>query len=318
MVSDMMFTEERKGWQRAAALLLCGMLAVCGFFSCGRIFCEAKETEKASAGKQEKGAAVETKQEKSETDDTEREIATFVTDYYKAESPEGIESLADYVDDPESRSFQIDLLRLRETMKHGVKGWENIKVLVCPMSDGKHWVVSASGDMIVEEFDVGIPGLRVLLIGRDEKGELKISSYAYDPEMESEAFLKEMRELSLSDEIVEHSNEIAAAYNDLVAERPDVMEWILETSETVDREVGEALAREEALLAKADSGEENREEKSGGRKESYTVQKGDCLWDIAEKQLGDGMRWSGLYEQNKDVIGENPDLLYVGITLQLN
>lgn len=29
-------------------------------------------------------------------------------------------------------------------------------------------------------------------------------------------------------------------------------------------------------------------------------------------------RWSGLYERNKDVIGENPDLLYVGITLHFD
>ena len=64
--------------------------------------------------------------------------------------------------------------------------------------------------------------------------------------------------------------------------------------------------------------EEDQDKKSGIKKGSYVVQKGDCLWDIAEEQLGDGMHWSGLYEQNKDLIGENPDLLYVGITLQLD
>ncbi len=279
-----------KRQQHVAVMLLCGMLAVCGFFSGGKLSCEAKENN------------------------AEQEVIDFVTSYYKAESPEGIETLADYVDDPETKSFRIDLLRFRATCERGVKGWENIKVIVHPMSDEKHWVVSVSGDLIVEGFDVGIPGLRAMLIGRDKEGELKISSYAYDDyDVYSETFIKEMRELTLSDEMVEHSNEIAKAYNELVAERPDIMEWILETSEAVDKEVGEILAREEAFSEEADS----EEEKPTAQKGSYTVKKGDCLWDIAEEQLGDGMLWRGLYEQNKDMIGENPDLLYVGITLQL-
>ncbi len=163
-----------------------------------------------------------------------------------------------------------------------------------------------------EGIDVEIPGMSVLLVGRNEKGELKIA--LYDDTRSSDAFLKEIREFSLSDEILEHSNETAAAYNDLISERSDVMEWTVETLEAVDREMAETLAREEMFSEKADSGKEKSDTKNG----SYTVQKGDCLRYIAENQLGDGMRWSGLYEQNKEVIGENPDLLYVGIILQLD
>lgn len=276
-------------------------MTVWGIFPCGKIFCEAKETEKAAT--------------------TEQEIIDFVTAYYEAQTPEGIDALADFVDDPESEDFQRDLLRLRLTFEiGGVKGWENIKTIVLPMSDGKHWVVSVSNDLIVEGIDVGIPGLKVLLVGRNEEGELKIA--LYDDLASSDAFLMEIRELSLSDEIVEHSNETAVAYNALISERSDVMEWALETNEAVDREMMEALAKEEALSEKGDLEEEDKKENTGEKPDakngSYTVQKGDCLWNIAEEQLGDGMRWSGLYEQNKKVIGENPDLLYVGITLQLN
>lgn len=292
----------RKRWcLRVSALILSGMMTVWGIFPCGKIFCEAKETEKAAT--------------------TEQEIIDFVTAYYEAQTPEGIDALADFVDDPESEDFQRDLLRLRLTFEiGGVKGWENIKTIVLPMSDGKHWVVSVSSDLIVEGIDVGIPGLKVLLVGRNEEGELKIA--LYDDSTSSDAFLIEIRELSLSDEIVEHSNETAVAYNALISERSDVMEWALETNEAVDREMMEALAKEEALSEKGDLEEEDKKENTGEKPDakngSYTVQKGDCLWNIAEEQLGDGMRWGGLYEQNKDVIGEDPDLLYVGITLQLN
>lgn len=272
---------------------LCCIFAVCGFFFNGRIICEAKETGTAAAA--------------------EQEVIDFVTSYYEAQTPEGIDTLADYVDDPQSEDFQRDLLRQRITFREGgVQGWKNIKAIALPMSDGKHWIVSVSGDLIVEEFDVGIPGLLVQLVGRNEKGELKIGMYG--DEEYSDAFLKEIRELSLSDEIVEHSNETAAAYNDLISERSDIMEWTLKTNEAVDKEMSEALAREEALSEETDSEKEEPEAKYN----DYIVKKGDCLWDIAEKQLGDGMRWSGIYEQNKEVIGENPDLLYVGITLQLN
>lgn len=286
---------------RVAALVLSGMMAVCGIFFHEEIFCEAKETEKAAT--------------------TEQEIIDFVTAYYEAQTPKGIDTLADYVDDPLSEYFQRDLLRLRLTFEiGGVKGWENIKAIVLPMSDGKHWVVSVSGDLIVEGIDVGIPGLNVLLVGRNEEGELEIA--LYDDGTSSDAFLMEIRELSLSDEIVEHSNETAVAYNALISERSDVMEWALETNEAVDREMMEALAKEEALSEKGDLEEEDQEENTGEKPDvkngRYTVQKGDCLWDIAEEQLGDGMRWSGLYEQNKEAIGEDPDLLYVGIMLQLD
>jgi len=46
----------------------------------------------------------------------------------------------------------------------------------------------------------------------------------------------------------------------------------------------------------------------------YTVQKGDSLWIIAQKQLGSGHRWKYLYELNKDKI-KNPKKLRVGQTI---
>ncbi|MEG1904893.1 MAG: LysM peptidoglycan-binding domain-containing protein, partial [Bacteroidales bacterium] len=48
------------------------------------------------------------------------------------------------------------------------------------------------------------------------------------------------------------------------------------------------------------------------QKRGYTVVPGDCLWYIAEEQLGDPYRWPEIYEMNRDVIGGNPDLIYPG------
>ena len=41
----------------------------------------------------------------------------------------------------------------------------------------------------------------------------------------------------------------------------------------------------------------------------YTVVKGDCLWRIAQSHLGSGIRWTEIYEANRDLIGD-PDLIY--------
>lgn len=49
---------------------------------------------------------------------------------------------------------------------------------------------------------------------------------------------------------------------------------------------------------------------------SYTVEKGDTLWKIAQKLLGQGTRWRELYELNKDVI-QNPNELASGVLLKL-
>ena len=50
--------------------------------------------------------------------------------------------------------------------------------------------------------------------------------------------------------------------------------------------------------------------------DSYTVERGDCLWRIAQKLYGDGAKWKLIYENNKDII-KQPSLIYPGQVLQL-
>ncbi|MDR1066470.1 MAG: LysM peptidoglycan-binding domain-containing protein [Clostridiales bacterium] len=46
----------------------------------------------------------------------------------------------------------------------------------------------------------------------------------------------------------------------------------------------------------------------------YTVKRGDTLWSIARRSGGD---WRELYENNKSVIGANPDYITVGTILNM-
>ncbi len=43
---------------------------------------------------------------------------------------------------------------------------------------------------------------------------------------------------------------------------------------------------------------------------TYTVVRGDTLWDISGRILGDNFLWKLIYEENRSVIGDNPDLIY--------
>lgn len=241
---------------------------------------------------------------------TEKEVAEFVTAYYKAQTPEGIGTLADYVAEPESLDFQMSLITLKVASEKGFTKLENISVIVYPMSDGEHWVVPVSSEWAIQGFDVRLPGLKAELVGRSPKGELQIES-SNDGVALDEALLKEIRELCLSDEVIDLNTEITVKYNEIVADNPDIVEWLLDLDEEANK------AKAEAANQSVYGQEDDDKKKPAGKEKRYVVKKGDCLWDIAEKQLGDGMRWSGIYEANKALIGDDPDLLYVGIELEL-
>lgn len=49
----------------------------------------------------------------------------------------------------------------------------------------------------------------------------------------------------------------------------------------------------------------------------YTVVQGGCLWNIAKARYGSGIDYIKIYEANRDVIGDNPDLIYPGTVFVL-
>ena len=56
---------------------------------------------------------------------------------------------------------------------------------------------------------------------------------------------------------------------------------------------------------------------NNSKKNTYKVQKGDCLWNIAKAASGKGSNWKELYNLNKKVIGSNPNLIKPGQILVL-
>lgn len=78
------------------------------------------------------------------------------------------------------------------------------------------------------------------------------------------------------------------------------------------RAVSTATPPAQTQSSNSNSGSSNA---SGNR--TYTVVRGDCLWNITKKYTGKGSRWQELYNINKKVIGNNPNLIYPGQVLTI-
>ena len=63
----------------------------------------------------------------------------------------------------------------------------------------------------------------------------------------------------------------------------------------------------------------NFDPKKSGTTGSYTVKAGDTLISIAERIYGESSKstFQDIYEANKALIGDNPDLIKVGMTLKI-
>lgn len=51
--------------------------------------------------------------------------------------------------------------------------------------------------------------------------------------------------------------------------------------------------------------------------QTYTVIKGDCLWNIAKKFYGSGSKYTVIYNANQSAIGGNPNRIYPGQVLTI-
>lgn len=58
------------------------------------------------------------------------------------------------------------------------------------------------------------------------------------------------------------------------------------------------------------------EDNAGGGGTFHTVEKGDTLWAISKKALGDGNRYNEIFEANKPMLS-HPDKIYPGQVLRI-
>lgn len=87
---------------------------------------------------------------------------------------------------------------------------------------------------------------------------------------------------------------------------------IIETPEVLSDKSGEAI---QATVMEQDSKTENTTNGSIEAGE-YVTKKGDSLWSIAVRSYGDGFKWTKIYWENKNVIG-NPDVIHANVKITI-
>ena len=257
------------------------------------------------------------------------EVKTFVKELCEAMSNRDINRIREGLDDDAVKDWVTRLVTLySDDIGFGYQRYEVVEVKAYAVLDGDYFVAFVAYNLIIEwnGEELALPGLFTSLVKQSEDSQWRITSLDGLPHELVEKLEEEMLQLRGSDEIYDWFNEISWEYNDIIVNTPGLSDLIIEVNFQSDKLIGSSMAsedyqekgawdyffgEEDGILTASLNGEADNEDNI------YIVQKGDCLWHIAEQDLGDGMYWTRLYEANRDVIGENPDLLWVGTELDL-
>ena len=217
--------------------------------------------------------------------------------YYEAEGKGDLEKMTE-ARGMEDRERQI---RIQVLSENGMSDIQVTRMVVYPADERR--IVIVSYDMYLEGVEQGkkvkLPGLETFLTEPDKEG-----GWVLFEEVPKEAE-EEMTDRIMAcwdrEEVGDWINEINRAYEEALKDSPETVEWIDEVREKLGKELSEELAKELEMQ----------------ERHYYTVKKGDSLWRIAGELLGDGTEWKKLYEENRELIGENPDLILPGTELAI-
>lgn len=115
--------------------------------------------------------------------------------------------------------------------------------------------------------------------------------------------------------------DLAAAAEDymldagLTADEVTALKANLAKDYTVETEAPAEETPAEETPAEETPAEETPEEPAPQAR-AYTVEAGDCLWNIAYEVYGTGTRWTVIYEANRDII-RDPGMIYIGQVLTI-
>ena len=233
------------------------------------------------------------------------EVESFVRMFYEAHTEEDFEKIKEQLPEGDPDRYEI---RLRVFFQLGLQRYDNIVVKAYSMKDKQNWLAVVKFDAFFEGIDIGIPGSVTVLVQRQEDDQWKILTDCPDD------LYEEARQMMETEEMIEWINAVNIEFNDIISENPEFLDWLTALSDSFDKAYAIEVLRngdEENTAVEEDNTE-------APNRDIYIVQKGDCLWSIAQDEFGDGMRWNELYEENKEVIGDNPDLILTGIRLIIN
>lgn len=218
----------------------------------------------------------------------EEGIEDFILRLYEAKQEGNEEQLLLY------GASEVQIMSDLTLVECGLQEYHNLQSHIYQSGDGT-WLVVVGYEMEVQDVDVWLPGMATEYIIEDEQGQYMLPWQTEEvPPM-----VNKHAELTMTDpEIVSlfeacNDSYVRILQNDADGKVQDYNEKVRETYDKI------------------------AEQRSQKEEKTYEVVPGDCLWRIAKKYLGSGRNWVLLYEKNRAVIGDSPDLIFPGQQLDL-
>lgn len=219
------------------------------------------------------------------------EVDILIREYYKACSEGDTERAKQLI---AMKPYEEEILG-KWAKACGVERYDVLMVEAYWLRENSDWVIYVEYNMILEDTGVAIPGSAGYLLHRGEDGWEDYSSRAGDLE-------EEIAAVTQGEHYSGRVADVNRRYNEVLEAHPELQEWPGTLTETIRR----------GMLGEAEPEAEEADAAS-----YYEVQRGDCLWNIAREKLGSGLEWPILYEENRDVIGKDSNLIWIGTKLRI-
>lgn len=237
----------------------------------------------------------------SSRNDRQAEAEEIVRLYYEARSEGDIQAINRLFGE-EDQKRNIIILAGKEC---GVEEYTVLQMDVYPLGqDPDAWLFIVTYESRVKDIEAGLPGIESLEVY--SAGE---SLYLRGENASDDPYIEQIASITSKEEVIDQFVECNRQFTEVVMENERFWKWTEELQEKM------AAMAEAPLAENAEEGGDIQQEQA--ETQYYVVRKGDCLWRIAERQMGDGRRWQELYERNSKSIGENPNLILPGEKLEI-
>lgn len=162
-------------------------------------------------------------------------INELFSEYYNAMVEGDTDTMSRLVD----RLDATEILKAQETSKY-IESYPTLTVYTKKGPKEGTYVAYVYTEVKFHDYEKPIPGMRTYYVCTDENGEF----YLNEDGEEDESVLSYIRELNLQDDVIDLNNKAAVAYNDMLAADDEMADFILDLNSEIEKNVGEALARE--------------------------------------------------------------------------
>lgn len=182
-------------------------------------------------------------------------IEELINAYYTAmvnNDIDTIRSLVENLDDTE-------VIQIQETSKYA-ESYPTVDIYTKEGPTDDTVLVYVCSEVKFTDFEEPVPGMKPFYVFIDENGEYRIIDDKELPENEANY----IKVVSLQDDVVDMSNRVTAAYNDMVAADAELAKFLLDLTQEIGKNVGQVLAETEESTETPEESAENTETNEEG------------------------------------------------------